>query len=86
MKRDFIAVFKNSYKNQATYFQFYQAFKNILGIDNVAEWMMEDFLSELDIKDAASVDLNEVCIWLKRYGLDLGERIRDEFSQSEIKR
>ena len=48
--------------------------------------MMEDFLSELDIKDAASVDLNEVGIWLKRYGLDLGERLRDEFTQSEIKR
>ena len=23
VKRDFVAVFKNSYKNQATYFQFY---------------------------------------------------------------
>ena len=41
---------------------------------------MEDFLSELDVKDAASIDLNEVGIWLKRYGLDLGEKLRDEFT------
>ena len=58
----------------------------MLEIDNIAEWMMEDFLSQLDVKDEAQIDLNEIGIWLKRYGCDLGIKLKSEFTTSELKR
>ena len=73
VKKAFLEVFaEKGYENHITYFQFYQTFKNVLGITNVAEWMLEDFMSQLDIKDKAEIELNEIAIWLKKYDVDIG--------------
>lgn len=86
LKKVFLDTFAAGQDNSITYYEFYNMFKFKLGINNVAEWMFEDFLSQLDIKDAARVELNEIAIWLKKYGTDLGIRIHGEFTTTEIKR
>ena len=75
-KKAFLDVFAAGYDNHITYFEFYNCFKGVLGINNVAEWMIEDFLSQLDIRDEAAIELNEIAIWLKKYDTDLGIQIR----------
>ena len=52
-KKAYLDVYAAGYENHITYSEFYQAFKNVLGINNVAEWMLEDFMSQLDMKDEA---------------------------------
>lgn len=47
-------------------------FRKTLGIDNVSEWMLEDFISDLDNLGMAFVELNDLAKWLLKYDMDLG--------------
>lgn len=50
-------------------------FRKTLGIDNVSEWMLEDFISDLDNLGMAFIELNDLAKWLLKYDMDLGVQI-----------
>jgi hypothetical protein len=54
-----------------------------MGVDFVAEWMFEDFLSELDSMGLAYIELNDIAGWLKKYDYDIGVTLKKE-DQSDI--
>lgn len=69
-KKIFIEKFKQ-FGNKLTYYDF-QDLANSLGAQCVADWMFEDFLSDLDNMGLALIELNDVGAWLKQYGYDIG--------------
>lgn len=71
-KQAFLKAFRDGYNNQLTYYQFNVLFRKTLGIDNVSEWMLEDFISDLDNLGMAFVELNDLAKWLLKYDMDLG--------------
>ena len=77
----FLDTFK-LYNNQLTYYEFTKITRN-MGVDFVAEWMFEDFLSELDSMGLAYIELNDIASWLKKYDYDIGVAIKAE-DQSDI--
>ena len=62
------------YQNKLTYFDFNQVAISI-GVDFVAGWMFEDFLSDLDSMGLAFIELNDIASWLQSYGFDLGIQV-----------
>lgn len=75
LKKIFLDTFNKAYMKQLTYFEFHRLFLNTLGINNVAEWMFEDFVSALDDLGMAFVELNEIVKWLKLFDFDIGVAI-----------
>ena len=67
LKKAFKDAFRDSPAGDQslTYNEFMILFKETLGINTVTEWMFEDFVSALDVKDDAKVELNEIARWLK---------------------
>lgn len=61
-------------------------FRKTLGIDNVSEWMLEDFISDLDNLGMAFIELNDLAKWLLKYGMDLGVQILEVDAEDILER
>ena len=91
MKKVFIETFQNGYRDPRasspvlTYYEFYQLMTVTLGITGFEEWMYEDFETTIDNFGLAFMELNDVALWLRDHGFDLGVPITGERTDGEGK-
>ena len=86
MKKAFLDTFKQGYKEQLTYFEFYNLMTKVLGITNkiVEEWRYEDFETTIDNFGLAFMALNDVAKWLQDHGFDLGVPVVENALEAEF--
>ena len=73
------------YNQKLTYYEFSKV-TQAMGVDFVANWMFEDFLSDLDSMGLAFIELNDIASWLRKYGFDIGVQINEVDQSDKLKK
>ena len=75
----------SKYNQKLTYYEFSKV-TQAMGVDFVANWMFEDFLSDLDSMGLAFIELNDIASWLRKYGFDIGVQIIEVDQSDKLKK
>ena len=83
-KKTFIETFKNAYRQQLNYFDFFKLVTDVLEVRDIQEWMYEDLESHLDDYGLALIEFSDIIEFLKVYDFDLGVKAEKAFDDEEV--
>ena len=86
LKKKFLDTFRQGFKEQLTYFEFYNLMTKTLGLDKIEEWRYEDFETTIDNFGLAFMELNDVVKWLLDHGFNLGVPVKEVDLEDEFAR